>query len=97
MTGGINFSHYFSLQGTCTWIVSILGVLMNLGLIGAELRRRKYSTSTLFVILIGVSGIISLATDQSPFLQVCLRSIISRGKLFICLFLLWSWQFCALS
>ena len=57
------------MKATCTWIGSILSIVVCLAMTIIELRRGKFSKSTYFTILIAIAGIGSAIMAHATFLQ----------------------------
>ena len=58
------------LKGTCIWIASVFGIVVNLILMFKKLRHpKKYSSATIFAIMIAASGIGMIIMEQATFLS----------------------------
>ena len=64
----LNSQVEWHLKGTCIWILSLLGLVVNAILIVQKLRHpNKYSIATVFAIMVAVSGIGMIIMEQSTF------------------------------
>ena len=64
------------LKGTCIWITSLFGIVINVILIIKQLRNpKKYSSATILTTMIAVSGIGMTVMEQSTFLNEAISPV----------------------
>ena len=72
----LNANIEWHLKGTCIWIPSIIGILLNIFVVVLNLRQIKhFSTINLLAIMIAISAIFILLGEQATFIQECIPAI----------------------